>query len=182
MIQKNRKLKIVPSYKSSLKTIEELKKSFLKELKAKGIKKIKLKNVLVNIDYDKSSFYRYFNNVYEIMQDIEIDYLELFENRKTDILNYLYSNKGNVLFLDINKNFENIYLLLTSNPLYEKKLKETLSTFYKRQALENMYGYPELKEQIFGDIFYSVMIKYYKNKKTMNFEEVLKIFKTIIEK
>ena len=126
----NRKTKITK------KLIQE---SFLELLDAMPLSKIKIKDVCLNADVNRSTFYDYYHGVEELLEDIENTVLQSLPAFETPPENYdsrIFLSMLEKYFIFV-KNNERLFRLLVLRSERDNFLKKLVDTVVKKYPSEN---------------------------------------------
>lgn len=117
----------------------QIKNSFIKLLENKPFEKITVNNILEDIHISRSTFYRYYDDKYNLISKIEaelINQIKMNRERKKQDKILLKSNMKDNIFEGIkfcDKHFKEFHALLGENgdPNFEHKLEDSFTEFYK---------------------------------------------------
>lgn len=123
------------------KTIQNIREVFLKQLENSPVEKITVTSVCKDAHINRGTFYRYFHDVYELLEDIEnsllkeiSDYTKLLADSEISdekaVLSLLeIFKKNNAVFKSIHDNTENTAF---GKKIYETVYEPFLTVFEKR--------------------------------------------------
>lgn len=115
-------------------TRKKLINSFWNLYKEKDISKIRIKNICDNAKYDRTTFYRYFDDIADILNDLED---EIISEIADGIIENINDKKNNKTRFD---NFEE----------FNDKYGEYITVFYKNN---NRSFYNKIKKLIKNDVY-----------------------------
>lgn len=133
------------------------KETLIELLKEKAIYNIKVKELCNKADLNRTTFYKYYENIYDVLADIEYDVLKDSEQCINEIEEISESQIKNTLYkqlFNIQKNRDIYYLLLINsadNKFYEKLMKTTID-FLKKKIEQANVDLGENYEYIFSYI------------------------------
>ncbi len=133
------------------------KDSLIEILKEKAIYNIKVKELCDKAELNRTTFYKYYENIYDVLADIEYDVLKDSEQCISEIENICENQIKNTLYkqlCNIQKNKDIYYLLLINsadNEFYEKLMKKTID-FLKNKIEQTNIDLKENYEYIFSYI------------------------------
>ena len=125
------------------------KDSLIEILKEKAIYNIKVKELCDKAELNRTTFYKYYENIYDVLADIEYDVLKDSEQCISEIENICENQIKNTLYkqlCNIQKNKDIYYLLLINsadNEFYEKLMKKTIDFLKNKIEQTNI----DLKEK-----------------------------------
>ncbi|MBR1385700.1 MAG: TetR/AcrR family transcriptional regulator [Bacilli bacterium] len=167
------------------KTKNNLMTSFWNLYKNKDISKIKISNICDKAKYERTTFYRYFNDISDILTQLED---EVINNLKKDINNKGTPNNHQGILCDGFKDFTNkygeyiVYFYLKGNVNFYNKFKDLVKT--------DVYDYLKFsvndeikKDFIFEFLFSSLLNQYsywYRHKNVMALESFVELSNTIL--
>ena len=153
--------------------------------KTRSIENISVRLVMEKAGYNRCTFYEYFNNVYEILEECENKILEnlqdAVESCAVMALAYMDSKEIIRLFVDIyEENGEYLTLILGENgdPKFQQRFKDTIKPMFAPVFLKQ----PDIKKEYYSYVseYYTsallnVLTKWYRNGKDIPPEELIKI-------
>ena len=167
------------------KTKKNLMTSFWDLYKNKDLSKITISNICDKAKYERTTFYRYFNDISDILTQLED---EIINNLKKDINNKGTPNNHQGIFYEGFKEFTDkygeyiVYFYLKGNVNFHNKFKDLVKT--------DVYDYLEFnvddeikKDFIFEFLFSSLLNQYsywYKHKNVMPLQSFVELSNTIL--
>lgn len=126
-------------------------------LKEKAVHEIKVKELCDKAELNRTTFYKYYENIYDVLADVEYDVLKDSEECINEIEDITESQIKNTLYkqlCNIQKNKDVYYLLLINsadNEFYENLMKTTVD-FLKKKTEQTNVDLGENYEYIFSYI------------------------------
>lgn len=133
------------------------KETLIELLKEKAIYNIKVKELCDRAELNRTTFYKYYENIYDVLVDIEYDVLKDCEQCINEIADITESQVKNILYkqlCNIQKNKDIYYLLLINSAdkdFYGKLMKTTID-FLKKKIEQANVDLGENYEYIFSYI------------------------------
>ena len=133
------------------------KDSLIEILKEKAIYSIKVKELCNKAELNRTTFYKYYENIYDVLADVEYDVLKDSEHCISEIENINESQIKNTIYkllCNIQRNKDVYYLLLINsadNEFYEKLMK-TIIDLLKNKIGQSNIDLKENYEYIFSYI------------------------------
>lgn len=133
------------------------KDTLIELLKEKAVHNIKVKELCDKAELNRTTFYKYYENIYDVLADVEYDVLKDSEECINEIEDINESQIKNTLYkqlCNIQKNKDVYYLLLINsadNEFYEKLMKTTVD-FLKKKIEQANIDLGENYEYIFSYI------------------------------
>ncbi|MCR8744291.1 TetR/AcrR family transcriptional regulator [Romboutsia lituseburensis] len=169
------------------KTKQDLIDAFWSLYCEKRIEKITIKEITVKAGYNRSTFYEYFTDIYDVLEQIENSIIpSLDELPPISIL-----NKNNEIpinmFLKLYEQNEKYYSVLlgdNGDPAFASKLKDSVKPLLK-EALATEVKLNDLEfdfvlEYILSSMI-SIMSYWFKNDKILSSDKLIFIMKNIME-
>lgn len=162
------------------KTRRKLIESFWKLYKHNDINKITIKDICDNANYERTTFYRYFKDINDILNEIEIEIIE-------DIKDNIKKNKSEAFsnFEKFNKNYGE-YIAT-----FKEKQNKNFFVKFKELVKNDVYNYfdynisDENKKELIFEFIFSLLINsytfWYRNKKLMDVESFKKFANNVIK-
>lgn len=146
-----------------LRTHRNIKKSFLSLLMTKSIEEITIKEIAIDADVNRNTFYLHFEDVYDLMEELEEEILSSLENaiRKIE-LEMIVENKYYLTdyFVDLLENYLDLYLPFLVNVSHQELLVKAKSII-KMELISLLSDYKIINREsllIFVEFFASGII------------------------
>ncbi len=166
-------------------TRRNLMNGFWKLYKDEAITKITISKICDAANYERTTFYRYFNDIHDILSQLEN---EIIQNIKEDIKNSNRQSKQRQIFFEGFKKFTDKYGEYITI-FYENGNKSFYNRF-KELVKEDVYNYlnfnisdEKQKEFVFEFMFSSLISSYdywYNNQDMMSLEDFVKFANSIL--
>lgn len=133
------------------------KDSFIEILKEKSIYNIRVKELCDKAELNRTTFYKYYENIHDVLADVEYDVLKDSEHCINEIENINESQIKNTIYkllCNIQRNKDVYYLLLINsadNEFYKKLMKTTIDLLKDKLEQSNI-DLKETYEYIFSYI------------------------------
>ena len=119
------------------------KNTLIELLKEKAIYNIKVKELCDKAELNRTTFYKYYENIYDVLADIEYDVLKDSEQCISEIENITETQIKNALYkqlCNIQRNKDVYYLLVNSadSEFYGKLMKTTIDLLKKNIEQANI--------------------------------------------
>lgn len=120
------------------------KNTLIELLKEKAIYNIKVKELCDKAELNRTTFYKYYENIYDVLADVEYDILKDSEQCINEIENITEIQIKNALYkqlCNIQRNKDVYYLLLVNsadNDFYSKLMKTTIDLLKKNIEQANI--------------------------------------------
>ena len=108
---------------------ERIKDCFIKFLQDKPIDKIKVTDITQSLNIHRTTFYLYYDSIYDLAQEIEDDVLNPFR-----ALNGYERRLIRLKHLKENRNALKVLLKTHNEPYYHVRLERQLNSLYKRET------------------------------------------------
>lgn len=166
-------------------TRRKLINSFWNLYKEKDITKIRIKNICDNANYDRTTFYRYFNNIEDVLNELED---EIISSIKNGISKKINDKKNNHIRFNNFKEFNDIYGEYIA--IFNKNNNINFYNKLKKIIKKDVYKYfdfnidnADTKEFIFEFVFSSLINSYvywYNHKDIMSLKSFLEFANSVI--
>lgn len=169
------------------KTKQDLIDAFWSLYCEKRIEKITIKEITVKAGYNRSTFYEYFTDIYDVLEQIENSLIpSLDELPPISIL-----NKNNEIPLDMflklyeqNEKYYSVLLGDNGDPAFASKLKNSIKPLLKEALVKdtklNDLEFDFVLEYILSSMI-SIMSYWFKNDKILPSDKLIFIMKNIME-
>ena len=155
--------------------------AFWKLYKIKNIRKITINEIALEAGYNRNSFYRYFKDIYDVLEQEEERIAKEFAKycQKNEVYDVSCAINSEIL----KKEGEKIRLFFEKDEetRFSVKLKEKCLPMWKKNFMlgkdEKLRDYV-IEYKVAGSI--AVMIKYFKNNKNMPTEEIVDIMMKLV--
>lgn len=120
------------------------KESLIDLLKEKAIYNIKVTELCDKAELNRTTFYKYYENIYDVLSDVEYDVLKDSEQCINEIEDITESQIKNTLYkqlCNVQRNKDVYYLLLVNsadNAFYEKLMKTTVDLLKEKIKKANI--------------------------------------------
>ena len=174
--------------KQSQVTEETRKKiinSFWSLYKEKDVTKIRIKNICDNANYDRTTFYRYFENIEDVLNEIED---EIISNITNGISKRINDKKNNRIRFNNFEEFNNIYGEYIT--IFNKNKNINFYNKLKKVIKKDVYNYfnfnidsDDIEEFIFEFVFSSLINSYvywYNHKDIMSLKSFVEFANNVI--
>lgn len=95
-------------YRNSIRSQEQIKKSFIKLLKEKPAQKITVTDVIKGADISRGTFYLHFQDILDLLDSFERDFVQ-------QLIEIIQKNKEETLVNSVDKLFNEILVILKSD-------------------------------------------------------------------
>lgn len=169
------------------KTKQDLIDAFWCLYSKKRIEKITIKEITVKAGYNRSTFYEYFTDIYDVLEQIENSIIpNLDELPPISILNR-NNEVGLDMFLKLYEQNEKYYSVLlgdNGDPAFASKLKNSIKPLLKKALITevkfNDLEFDFVLEYILSSMI-SIMSYWFKNDKILPADKLIFIMKDIME-
>ena len=176
--------------KRSQLTLEKLKEAFWQLYEKKDIDKVRIVEITNIAGYNRSIFYEYFKNVYDVLnaieQEILIETVEIAKLIRLYIMNRGITKRhleDIVTFYHKYERFLRVILLKEDNPRFKIRLKKLIAEAITKDMKTNTAILNENEQNFFLEFYISglinALIYWFKNAPTIKVEEFASIFKTL---
>lgn len=125
---------------SSAETKEALKDAFIELYRVKPINKITIAELVGAANVNRSTFYSYFDDIYDLLSQVEQDFISYIQNTFPDILSGILNRNFNhhlTAIIDFyQKNHKEIILFLVDKP--NPKVIQTIKNYAQEYALNSV--------------------------------------------
>lgn len=175
--------------KRSVLTLQKLKDAFWTLYENKDIDKIRIVEITNLAGYNRSIFYEYFKNVYDVLNSIEQEIVQ--ETVAIAKLIRLYITDKDVDYTNLDQivsyykkyeRFLKVILLKEDNPRFKIRLKKSIYVAINKDIKNNMF-LSNVEKDFFLEFYISglinALIYWFKNTPTVKVEEFASIFKML---
>ncbi|WP_290491001.1 MULTISPECIES: TetR/AcrR family transcriptional regulator [unclassified Aerococcus] len=172
----------------SLQTRENIKSSLLKLMEAQPFTSITIQDIVKEADLNRSSFYRYFDDKYAVVEEIENEIIDNLKNEAIGQVEELFAqtSKYEVLFYILNKfskdtTRSSILLGENGDPSFvhkmTKSVKENFPTDVRQMEIPSKYD--ELANDLKASAVINFLAKFEAYNKKYTIEEIAYFFSLI---
>lgn len=165
-------------------TQNKIKNAFWELYKVKPIERITVKEICDKSNYNRSTFYAHFKDIYDVLDNIENDIIIILKELAENNPNFFFTTKDFVYNLVeiYNTNGEYLYYLLNNNSSFIAKYKNVLKSVFLlkdfNDCAEKNFKYELLFEYIVSSVISSLSY-WYPRREQISTEEFIEYIHSI---